>query len=67
VTTTTTSSRGVDDETIIQKCRAAENAPKFKALYERGDVHAYHDGDDSRADLALLSILSFYTQDARSR
>jgi hypothetical protein len=51
------------DETILQKCRAAENAPKFKALYERGDVHAYHGGDDSRADLSLLSILSFYTQD----
>jgi DNA-binding transcriptional ArsR family regulator len=51
------------DEQVIEKCRAAENAAKFEALFDRGAVHAYHGGDDSRADLALLSMLSFYTQD----
>jgi hypothetical protein len=26
------------DETIIEKCRAAGNAPKFEALFDRGEV-----------------------------
>ncbi len=51
------------DETIIEKCRAAENAAKFEALFDRGDVRTYHGGDDSAADLALVSILAFYTRD----
>jgi len=63
--TTPISSSGsvVSDEAVIEKCRAAANAAKFSALFDRGDVHAYHGGDDSRADLALLVILAFYTQD----
>ena len=60
---TSSSAPTVDDEEIIRLCRAAENAPKFEALYDRGDVHTYHGGDDSAADLGLLSILAFYTQD----
>jgi len=51
------------DEAIIEKCRSAENAPKFEALFDRGGVHAYHGGDDSIADYALLGILKFFTQD----
>jgi DNA-binding transcriptional ArsR family regulator len=52
------------DEMIIQKCRGAENAAKFVDLFDHGDVHAYHSGDASVADLALLSMLTFWTQDA---
>jgi hypothetical protein len=51
------------DEQVIEKCRAAGNAAKFSDLFDRGDVHAHHGGDDSRADLALLSMLTFWTQD----
>jgi len=51
------------DEMVIEKCRAAKNAAKFEALFDRGDVHAYHGGDDSGADLSLLDILAFWTQD----
>jgi hypothetical protein len=51
------------DEVIIQKCRAAENAVKFSNLFDQGDTRSYHGGDDSRADLALVSMLAFYTQD----
>src|SRR5215208_1103313 len=51
------------DEQVIEKCRSASNAAKFSDLYDHGDVHTYHGGDDSAADLALLSVLSFYTQD----
>lgn len=54
----------IPDETIIEKCRGAANATKFEALFDRGDVHAYHGGDDSVADLALAAILAYYTQDA---
>jgi AAA domain len=51
------------DEAVIEKCRSAENAAKFANLFDHGDVYAYHDGDESRADLSLLGILTFWTQD----
>jgi DNA-binding transcriptional ArsR family regulator len=57
------SSMGPSDEQVISACRSAGNALKFEDLYDRGDVRAYHGGDDSAADLALLGILKFYTQD----
>jgi hypothetical protein len=53
----------VADEVIIEKCRAAKNAPKFEALFDHGDAGAYHGGDDSGADFALLGILKLWTQD----
>lgn len=51
----------LSDEAVIGLCRKAKNAVKFSALYDTGDTSAY-DGDDSRADQALASILAFYTQ-----
>ena len=48
---------------MIERCRATENAEIFVALFDHGDVHAHHGGDDSAADLALLGIMRFYTQD----
>jgi hypothetical protein len=51
-----------DDATILQKARAAKNAHKFEALFDRGDTTG-HGGDDSRADLALLGLLKYWTQD----
>jgi len=62
MTTKSSSSPPLPDEQVIEKCRAADNAPKFEALYDHGAVNAYHGGDDSVADLALLSMLKFYTQ-----
>jgi hypothetical protein len=50
------------DEEIIALCRKAKNAAKFSDLFDAGDTAAYG-GDDSSADLALISILAFYTQD----
>jgi hypothetical protein len=52
------------DEMVIEKCRGAANAAKFADLFDHGDVHAHHNGDDSAADLALLSMMKFFTQDA---
>jgi hypothetical protein len=51
------------DEEVIEKCRSAKNAAKFSDLFDHGDVQVYHGGDDSRADLSLLGILGFWTQD----
>ena len=53
----------LSDEAIIDLCRKAKNAAKFSNLYDAGDTSLY-EGDDSRADQALASILAFYTQDA---
>ncbi len=50
------------DEEIIDLCRKAKNAAKFADLFDAGDTAAHGD-DDSSADLALLGILKFYTQD----
>ncbi len=49
------------DEKILAKIRKAKNAPKFERLWA-GDISDYH-GDHSSADLAFLSMLTFYTQD----
>jgi primase-polymerase (primpol)-like protein len=57
------SAASATDEEVITKCRGAKNAPKFEALYDRGDVRAHHGGDDSAADLSLLGMLTFWTQD----
>jgi hypothetical protein len=55
-------STGLSDEEVIRLCRRAKNAAKFSALYDHGEIARYG-GDDSRADLALLSTMAFYTQD----
>jgi hypothetical protein len=52
----------LSDEEVIALCRKARNAAKFADLFDAGHTEAY-DGDDSSADLALVSILAFYTQD----
>jgi len=53
----------LNDEKIIDLCRKAENAPKFVALFDRGDTSLYN-GDESRADAALACMLAFWTKDA---
>jgi putative DNA primase/helicase len=50
----------LDDE-VLSLARNAENGPKFRHLWA-GDTSEYG-GDDSAADLSLLGILSFYSQD----
>ncbi len=48
------------DHEIITKAKRAKNGNKFICLYQ-GDINGYP--SQSEADLALVSILSFYTQD----
>lgn len=51
----------LDDQTLLEKARAAKNGSKFEALW-RGDDSAY-DGDESRGDQAFCNLLAFWTQD----
>lgn len=48
------------DAEIVEKCQNAANAAKFNALW-RGDIAGY--ASHSEADLALCSIITFYTRD----
>lgn len=49
-----------DDAELLDKARKARNGDKFRRLYDHGDISEYG-GDDSAADLALCSMLAFYT------
>ncbi len=49
------------DEQVLEKARAARNGARFSALFDQGDTSA-HGGDASAADLALCSILAFWTR-----
>jgi putative DNA primase/helicase len=48
------------DEQLLQRARAAGNSWQFEALYDRGELASYDD-DASRADLALVGMLAFWT------
>jgi primase-polymerase (primpol)-like protein len=50
------------DDEIIATARRAKNSAKFERLFDHGDISDYAH-DDSRADLALLGMLAFYSQD----
>lgn len=52
----------LSDEKILDLCRKAGNGRKFTRLYDFGAISEYGD-DHSRADQALISMMSFYTQD----
>jgi hypothetical protein len=52
----------IPDDDVIALCRRARNAAKFADLFDAGDTSGYG-GDVSRADLALVSYMAFYTQD----
>jgi RecA-family ATPase len=51
----------LSDDRIIELCRKAKNAAKFASLFDDGATAGY--GSASEADLALISILAFYTQE----
>jgi hypothetical protein len=51
------------DEQVLEKCRTKGDTQKFNDLYDHGDSHTYHGGDDSAADLGLIGMMRFWTQD----
>ena len=50
------------DDELIDRALTANNGGKFHRLFIEGNIADYGD-DDSAADLALCSILAFWTQD----
>jgi putative DNA primase/helicase len=54
-----------DDRKLLHAAASSRNGLKFARLW-RGDASDYG-GDDSRADLALLSMLMFWTRGDESR
>lgn len=50
-----------DDGAVLRQAQGARNGARFQALYA-GDLSA-HGGDHSRADLALLAHLRWFTRD----
>ncbi|MFG0243213.1 MAG: hypothetical protein ACF8R9_10560 [Phycisphaerales bacterium JB054] len=48
-----------DDEALLQRARSATNGSKFVLLFDQGDTSA-HGGDESAADMALASMLTFW-------
>ena len=53
------------DEELILRAKGAKNGAKFQRLWT-GDTSDY-DGDHSRADAALCSLLAYYTNGERAR
>jgi hypothetical protein len=62
----TNNSVAADDVTLLNKARSARNGEKFARLFDDGDVSG-HNNDDSSADLALASMLAFWTGPDPSR
>lgn len=58
--------RAMDDEELLTHARNAKNGSHFRALFDAGDLTAYG-GDHSAADLALCSILAFWSGPDRDR
>jgi len=50
------------DAQILDLCSKEKYREKFEKLFLKGDLSDYNN-DDSSADLALVSILAFFTQD----
>jgi primase-polymerase (primpol)-like protein len=55
----------VDDQALLDKAFTAKNGGDIRALFN-GDTGG-HNGDHSAADLALCSLLAFYTGSDKSR
>jgi len=51
----------LSNEQVIELCRKAKNAAKFSDLFDAGETSGYSSA--SEADLALISIMAFYSQE----
>jgi len=49
----------LDDETVLERARSAENGEKFKKL--EGGYDGFHGNDTSKADKAFCQMLAFWT------
>ena len=53
-------STGLGDKEVIERARNAKNGDNFCRLFEEGNLSDY-DEDDSRADMALVRLIAFWT------
>lgn len=51
----------LSDEEIIEKICRSKQGKRFSSLFDDGDTSAYNN-DDSSADMALMSMLPFWTE-----
>lgn len=51
----------LSDEALLQRIRESRQGKKFAALWDRADLSAYS-GDESAADMALCSMLAYWTR-----
>ena len=56
-----TTKASATDEQIIAKLKKSKNAKKFETLFVEGSS-VDHEGDESRADIALAGLLTLYTR-----
>jgi putative DNA primase/helicase len=56
---------GMDDDDLLEKAHRANNGAKFSRLFDNGDCTGYD--SQSEADLALCSLLAFWTGGDRMR
>ena len=54
------------DDDLLNKAQNATNGARFKALYDDGDISG-NNGDDSAADLSLMNLLAFLTNNDSAR
>lgn len=59
------SKNNINVQKIINTIITSKHSEKFKKLFYDGNISSYNN-DNSRADLALCSILAFYTQDFKT-
>lgn len=56
----------LSDEAVLRLARGAKNGAKFRKLFDEGSIEDYG-GDESRADFALIAMLTFYVGKNRKR
>ena len=52
----------LSDSEVLEKARNGRHGALFSALYDRGEVNSYQDGDHSAADQRVCNALAFYTK-----
>ena len=50
----------LSDDEVIERIRNSKQGERFSKLFDEGDTSSYND-DDSSADMALMSMLPFWT------
>ena len=63
---TNAATHSLSDDEVIEKIRHSKQGELFQQLFDSGDISKYNN-DDSVADMALMSILPFWTHGDRAQ